>query len=273
MFRTELLWCFLGYFDLLLFGLLLQSFGQFKCPFAWTYLATLIETRYLGVWQYLLFLSNLNVQMSKIILRFKQDYTLSDFKGRRIFNFLKVPNDHWGLCETAKIKVTLKSWYYATRASVKMDYFWIILSLCLALVSLGISGVFILFFAFISFFCGCLCIIYGISVSNKMSSLSETLLLRTRQFFEPNKLKVSINDSEDVCYVSSRLSISGSTIIDVPLSEIMDYIFRDYIYSWHFKLTHSKAYPIQLQETVQYALTSMSRKIQDVDWMPFLTTR
>ena len=154
-----------------------------------------------------------------------------------------------------------------------MEYFWIILSVCLALVSLGISGVFTLFFALIAFLCGCFCIIYGIAFSSKLGSLADTLTNKSRQFFEASKLKVSISDSQDACYTSSSLSISGSPIIDAPLGEILGFIFRDYVYSWHFKLTHSKAFPIQLQETAQFAVTTLSRKIQDVDWMPFLTTR
>ncbi len=154
-----------------------------------------------------------------------------------------------------------------------MEYFWIILSVCLALVSLGFSGVFILFFAAIAFFCGCLAIIYGMAFSNKLASLANTLTNNSRQNFEVRRLRVSISDSEEACYTSSGLSISGSPIIDAPLNEILGFIFRDYIYSWHFKLTHSKAFPIQLQDTANFAITTLSRKIEDVDWMPFLTTR
>ena len=154
-----------------------------------------------------------------------------------------------------------------------MEYFWIVLSVCLALVSLGISGVFTLFFAIIAFICGCLCLIYGIAYSTKLSSMANTLTYSSRQIYDARRLRVSIPDSDEACYTSSGLSISGSSIIDAPLTEILGYIFRDYVYSWHFKLTHSKAFPIQLQDTAHFAITTLSRKIKDVDWMPFLTTR
>jgi hypothetical protein len=58
---------------------------------------------------------------------------------------------------------------------------------------------------------------------------------------------VSVSDIEEACYTSTGLSISGSALIDGPLTEILGFIFRDYVYSWHFKLTHSKSFPIQLQ--------------------------
>jgi sorting nexin-13 len=154
-----------------------------------------------------------------------------------------------------------------------MEYFWIVLSVCLALVSLGISGVFTLFFAIMAFISGCLCLIYGIAYSSKLSTMANTLTQRSRQFYETKRLRVSISESEEACYTSSGLSISGSPIIDAPLGEILGYVFRDYLYSWHFKLTHSKAFPIQLQDTAHFAITTLSRKIKDVDWMPFLTTR
>ena len=154
-----------------------------------------------------------------------------------------------------------------------MEYFWIVLSVCLALVSLGISGVFTLFFAIIAFICGCLCLIYGIAYSTKLSSMANTMTYSSRQIYDARRLRVSIPDSDEACYTSSGLSISGSPIIDAPLTEILGFIFRDYVYSWHFKLTHSKAFPIQLQDTAHFAITTLSRKIKDVDWMPFLTTR
>lgn len=154
-----------------------------------------------------------------------------------------------------------------------MEYFWIVLSVCLALVSLGASGLFTLFFALIAFLCGCLCIVYGISFSSSLAAKADNLIRHSRQHQDLTRLKVSVTDSEEACYSTSSLSISGSPAIDAPLSEILGYIFRDYVYSWHFKLTHSKAFPIQLQESVYFALKTLSRKIEDVDWMPFLTTR
>ena len=155
-----------------------------------------------------------------------------------------------------------------------MEYFWIVLSVSLALVSLGISGVFTLFFAIIAFISGCLCLIYGIAFSTKLASKANDLTQRSRLIYEARRLRVSISDSEEACcYTSSGLSISGSPLIDAPLDQILGYIFRDYVYSWHFKLTHSKAFPIQLQDAAHFATTTLSRKIKDVDWMPFLTTR
>ena len=154
-----------------------------------------------------------------------------------------------------------------------MEYFWIVLSVVLALVSLGFSGVFTMGFVLASFVSGAFCILYGISFSPKLSSLAENLTTRTRHLFDPKRLRVSISDSEEACYTSSGLSISGSETIDLQLNEIMGYIFRDFVYSWHFRLTHSKSFPIQLQETTQFAMTTLCRKIKEVDWMPFLTRR
>jgi hypothetical protein len=65
-----------------------------------------------------------------------------------------------------------------------MEYFWIVLSVFLALVSLGISGVFTLFFAAVSFFCGVACILYGIASSSQLGSLAESLASKSRcRFF------------------------------------------------------------------------------------------
>ena len=66
---------------------------------------------------------------------------------------------------------------------------------------------------------------------------------------------------------------SGSPHIDEPLNLILSYVFRDYIYPWHFKLTHDRAFPIHLKDSINYVMAFLSLRIKSIDWIPFLTTR
>ena len=66
---------------------------------------------------------------------------------------------------------------------------------------------------------------------------------------------------------------SGSPHIDEPLNLILSYIYRDYIYPWHFKLTHDRAFPIHLKDSINYLVVNLSMRIKSIDWIPYLTTR
>ena len=67
--------------------------------------------------------------------------------------------------------------------------------------------------------------------------------------------------------------LAGSGPIDDPLNEILAFVFRDFVYSWHFRLTHSHSFPKEAEDSLHNFIRRLSEGIQRVDWIPFLTTR
>ena len=160
-----------------------------------------------------------------------------------------------------------------------MDLFWIILSVILALISLGLSGIVKLGFVTVSFMLGGIVVLLGIAFSARFSALTESIY-KSKQTVVRSAKHVTVADAHltdpDTSGGGSHpgnMSLSGNDVIDAPLNDIVSYVFRDYVYPWHFKLTHSKAFPVHLLDTVQVAIAKLSNRIRDVDWIPFLTTR
>ena len=188
-----------------------------------------------------------------------------------------------------------------------MEPFWFILALGLTTASLGLKGLINLIFAFIAFILGSLVIILGVSFSrtifNKVSSIAEFSRQNWSWYRGPmvstESVKKSLQEIIEKRMYWESTSLTGSNKIDDPLNMILSYVFRDYIYPWHFKVTHDRAFPTHLKDSINHLINNMSFKVlifkqffmrsknerkkmsfldaflqvQDIDWMPFLTTR
>jgi sorting nexin-13 len=161
-----------------------------------------------------------------------------------------------------------------------METLWLGLAFLLAASSLGASGLLSLAFAGVAFVLGSLVLLTGVSLATSNVVLL-TLLRQSRQswsWFKGALIsndKVRINDAEvyDLRLKWEATSLTGSEHIDEPLNLILGYVLRDYIYPWHFKVTHDRAFPMHLKDTINHVIIHMSSKIKSVDWIPFLTTR
>ncbi len=160
-----------------------------------------------------------------------------------------------------------------------MDSLWLVLGIFLLAISLGAKNFLGLILASLIFVAGAIVTLTGLSLSPVNKSVIRTLR-NVRHFWTGLRLggvvKVTHEDEDDVAATRIRWaesSLTGSELIDEPLNSILSYVFRDYIYPWHFKLTHRRAFPVHLQDSVRVLASNLSHKIKGVDWIPYLTTR
>ena len=143
-----------------------------------------------------------------------------------------------------------------------MEPHWIALALALLAGSLGFKGLMGLILAVMAFILGALVMILGLSFSRQNQFLTDFLVGKTRQswsWFKGPKIsneKVMKNemDANDKTLMWESTSLTGSSIIDEPLNLILSYVFRDYIYPWHFKLTPDRAFPIHLRDSINFLI-------------------
>ena len=150
-----------------------------------------------------------------------------------------------------------------------MEPFWFILALGLTTASLGLKGLINLIFAFIAFILGSLVIILGVSFSrtifNKVSSIAEFSRQNWSWYRGPmvstESVKKSLQEIIEKRMYWESTSLTGSNKIDDPLNMILSYVFRDYIYPWHFKVTHDRAFPTHLKDSINHLINNMSFKV------------
>ncbi len=182
-----------------------------------------------------------------------------------------------------------------------MEPFWFILAVALAATSMGAKGLLGLIFALIALVIGALMMMIGVGfsrnnhpgqlfvrnmarqswtwfrspyVSNERLKRNEADAQAKRLTWDSASLTGRQTFISNAMWKCSSIDIfSGAPQIDEPLNLILSYVFRDYIYPWHFKLTHDRAFPIHLKDSINYLVTNLSMRIRVVDWIPFLTTR
>ena len=150
-----------------------------------------------------------------------------------------------------------------------MEPFWFILAFILAAASLGINGLINLSFAFIAFTLGSLTIILGVcfsrSIFNQVASICEFSKQTWSWFRGPivpkDVIRKNIHDANELRMFWESASLTGSSQIDEPLNLILSYVYRDYIYPWHFKLTHDRAFPTHLKDSINHLIYNMSSKV------------
>jgi len=175
----------------------------------------------------------------------------------------------------------------ATTTTEMESLHWVGLTLALATVSLGISGFLQLLGALLAFLAGGLLLWYGVAASRACFRTATTFdkisrgrigsigghtlaTMHQQQGGRASLLSCQLPDTSGRC--DSMTVLAGSSQIDSPLNEIIAYVFRDYVFSWHFKLTHSHTFPAEAEDSLHRLVASLAGKIQEVDWIPFLTT-
>ncbi|XP_051526921.1 sorting nexin-13 isoform X2 [Myxocyprinus asiaticus] len=67
--------------------------------------------------------------------------------------------------------------------------------------------------------------------------------------------------------------LTGSSIIDEPLQQVIQFALRDYIHYWYYTLSDDETFLLEIRQTVQNALVEFSTRSKEVDWQPYFTTR
>lgn len=67
--------------------------------------------------------------------------------------------------------------------------------------------------------------------------------------------------------------LTGSSIIDEPLQEVLQLFFRDYVHEWYYTISTDEGFLYDLRQTLQRAFIAFANRSKDVEWVNFLTTR
>ncbi|KAJ3609230.1 hypothetical protein NHX12_023754, partial [Muraenolepis orangiensis] len=67
--------------------------------------------------------------------------------------------------------------------------------------------------------------------------------------------------------------LTGSSFIDEPLQQVIQYALRDYIQYWYYTLSEDESFLLEIRQTLQNALVQFSTRSKEVDWQPYFTTR
>ncbi|XP_043994275.1 sorting nexin-13 isoform X1 [Gambusia affinis] len=67
--------------------------------------------------------------------------------------------------------------------------------------------------------------------------------------------------------------LTGSSFIDEPLHQVIQFALRDYIQYWYYTLSEDESFLLEIRQTLQNALIQFSTRSKEVDWQPYFTTR
>merc|ERR1712142_1273361 len=68
--------------------------------------------------------------------------------------------------------------------------------------------------------------------------------------------------------------MSGSNVIDDVLHEVLDYIYRDYIYSWYKRISDDdEEFKHNIRHTLQQVIIAFSARSKQVELIPYFTQR
>ena len=149
---------------------------------------------------------------------------------------------------------------------------WLILAFGLITLSLGLAGVIQVISLMIVFIVGAGLLWYGVADSDKVAQRGHIVGGLRVNKPRTRPLKHVSRNQEAVWPRDHMTVLTGFSQIDAPLNQIFAYIFRDYVLSWHFPLTHNAGFPAEAEKSVHSMVAALATRIRNVDWIPYLTT-
>lgn len=84
-----------------------------------------------------------------------------------------------------------------------------------------------------------------------------------------SKVKKSVLNKPPALKLDKR--ITGSSLIDEPLQEVLQFTLRDYVHIWYRSISDDDRFLLTLQESVQKAFITFCTRMKEADWVHFLT--
>ncbi|KAK1173157.1 sorting nexin-13-like isoform X1 [Acipenser oxyrinchus oxyrinchus] len=149
---------------------------------------------------------------------------------------------------------------------------WGGLGAVLFLITFGPFAIFYLAFYILCFTGGCFAVtlLFGKTNSEKHLEKCEHSFLPATQPGIPKTLEELKQESRQI-KIDRRLT--GASIIDEPLQQVIQFALRDYIQYWYYTLSDDESFLLEIRQTVQNALVQFSTRSKEVDWQPYFTTR
>ncbi|XP_026088287.1 sorting nexin-13-like isoform X2 [Carassius auratus] len=149
---------------------------------------------------------------------------------------------------------------------------WGGLGVVLFLITFGPFAIFYLAFYILCFIGGCFVVLLLFGKIN-----SEKHLERCEHSYLPSTQTAILKVLEEMKSESKPIKIdrrlTGASIIDEPLQQVIQFALRDYIQYWYYTLSEDEAFLLEIRQTVQNALVEFSTRSKEVDWQTYFTTR
>uniref|UniRef100_A0A673IUN1 Sorting nexin 13 n=1 Tax=Sinocyclocheilus rhinocerous TaxID=307959 RepID=A0A673IUN1_9TELE len=149
---------------------------------------------------------------------------------------------------------------------------WGGLGVVLFLITFGPFAIFYLAFYILCFIGGGFVVLLLFGKIN-----SEKHLERCEHSYLPSTQTAILKVLEEIKSESRPIKIdrrlTGSSIIDEPLQQVIQFALRDYIQYWYYTLSDDETFLLEIRQTVQNALVEFSTRSKEVDWQPYFTTR
>ncbi|KAF7221700.1 transcript variant X2 [Nothobranchius furzeri] len=149
---------------------------------------------------------------------------------------------------------------------------WGGLGVVLFLVTFGPFAIFYLAFYIFCFIGGgfAVTLLYGKINSEKLLEKCEHSYLPPTQIGIQKTLEEMKLENKPI-KIDRRLT--GSSIIDEPLQQVIQFALRDYIQYWYYTLSEDESFLLEIRQMLQTALIHFSTRSKEVDWQPYFTTR
>ncbi|GCC29132.1 hypothetical protein chiPu_0007569 [Chiloscyllium punctatum] len=149
---------------------------------------------------------------------------------------------------------------------------WGGLGVILFVVTFGPFAIFYFAFYILCFLGGGLAVtlLFGKINSEKYLERCEHSFLPAAPTALPRALEEMKRESRQI-KIDRRLT--GSSIIDEPLQQVIQFALRDYIQYWYYTLSDDESFLLEVRKTTQNALVQFATRSKEVDWQPYFTTR
>uniref|UniRef100_A0A8C1WCU0 Sorting nexin 13 n=1 Tax=Cyprinus carpio TaxID=7962 RepID=A0A8C1WCU0_CYPCA len=145
---------------------------------------------------------------------------------------------------------------------------WGGLGVVLFLITFGPFAIFYLAFYILCFIGGGFVVLLLFGKIN-----SEKHLERCEHSYLPSTQSVLEEMKSESKPIKIDRRLTGSSIIDEPLQQVIQFALRDYIQYWYYTLSDDETFLLEIRQTVQNALVEFSTRSKEVDWQPYFTTR
>ncbi|XP_032901772.1 sorting nexin-13 isoform X1 [Amblyraja radiata] len=149
---------------------------------------------------------------------------------------------------------------------------WGCLAVVLFLVTFGPFAIFYFVFYILCFVGGGFAVIllFGKTNSERHLERCEHTFLPAAPTGVPKALEEMKRETRQI-KIDRRLT--GSSIIDEPLQQVIQFALRDYIQYWYYTLSNDETFLLEIRQTIQNALVQFATRSKEVDWQPYFTTR
>ncbi|XP_078573316.1 sorting nexin-13-like isoform X3 [Branchiostoma floridae x Branchiostoma japonicum] len=149
---------------------------------------------------------------------------------------------------------------------------WGGLALALFVGTFGPFGGVFLFLYLVCFLVGAFVILYRRGKEESIAELQQSSSDRLER--TSDGIPKLVEEAQKIRQYKTDKRLTGSSTIDEPLREVLDYTFRDYVQNWyHDKISDDESFLHDLRIMTQRVIIAFANKSKEVEWVPYFTTR